>query len=142
MARIVLVLMVTTSLAMAALAAAEEIHYANRTTLQWKMTWAEGQTPAPESEMAYKVYRTLATAPDKENPEFLAEIRGKDTFPVAFAKEGKYILGVRAVRYKPGKEEPIESPIGWSDVPENTYDKPFSVQFDLPPEAPTEVKAE
>lgn len=142
MARIVLTMVVTTSLLVASSVLAEEVHYANRTMLQWKMTWAEGQTPAPESEMAYKIYRTLATSPDKENPEFLAEIKGSDTYPVAFSKEGKYLLGVRAVRYVPGEENPIESPIGWSDIPENTYNNPFSVQFDIPPVAPTEVKAE
>jgi hypothetical protein len=119
---------------------------ANQSTLGWDheaaVTLPDGTVVTiPQQELSYQVFRTLATAPDKDQPEFLGPTPEK-TFLVRFAEEGRYLLGVRAVRTIEGVEKPVVSTISWSDDPAQTHDSPFGVEFFVPPAAPVGVRAE
>lgn len=119
---------------------------ANQSTLAWDHentnTLPDGTVVTiPQEELSYRVFRTLSSAPDKENPEFLGNTTDK-SFLVRFAEEGRYLLGVQAVRTIPGVEKPVTSVIAWSDDPAATHDLPFGVEFFVPPAAPVGVRAE
>lgn len=127
-------------------ASAESWYPANKSTLAWDheatVTLSDGATiTIPQAELSYRVYRTLATAPNKVEPEFLGTTPDK-SFLVRFSEEGRYLLGVQAVRTIPGVETPVVSEVSWSDVAAMTHDKPFGVEFFIPPAAPTGVRAD
>jgi hypothetical protein len=133
------------TLALAGIALAEDWYPANGSTLAWDqnytVTRADGTTfTVPASEVTFRVYRVLAANVAKTNPEFLGNTVEK-TFLVRFAEEGKYHLGVQAVRTVAGIES-IASPIGWSDDAALTDNKPFGVVFVIPPATPTGISVE
>lgn len=141
-----LCVMVVAAVALTAGAAiAEDWYPANGSTLAWVMNYtatrADGTTfTIPANEITFRVYRVLSVNTTKANPEFLGNTTEK-TFLVRFAEEGKYHLGVQAVRTVAGVE-PLSSPIGWSDDATITNGKPFGVVFVVPPATPTGIQVE
>lgn len=114
------------------IAFAENWHTANQFTVAWDAvtTNTSGQTIDP-AEISYKVYIANAiTDPDHANPVEVGTTAATE-YAVTLGVEGKYHVGVNAVRTV-GGEVVAESAISWSNAPE--YD--FGIQYFEPPSAP------
>ena len=115
----------------------QEWHTANQVTLGWDaVTQLVDGTAIPEGEIVkYKVW--IKNAITGGDPVELVETTDLE-FTLTIGSEGKYFLGVQALRYQSDGETLIgESIICWSDVPECCGGNiAFGVQFFNLPASP------
>jgi hypothetical protein len=102
---------------------ATEWHSANQVTLGW-------DNPNPDMDLAFEVYQAR---PDRADVVLLGLT--SDLQMVISVAEGRWLLGVAAVRIVDG-EEVARSETAWSDMAEYTADGPFGVQHWRRPDAP------
>ena len=134
-----LVIMLTFALVLSVfhLSGAQEWKTLNKAQVSWDaVTQDIDGKPLPATDtIKYEVI--LADSVNKENIKVLwtgPEV----TALITLTAEGKYFLGVRALRYQ-GEEKIGESEISWSDDPAATNGSPFGVVYFILPKKPTGV---
>ena len=114
-------------LVLASVSIAQEFHIADRATINWDQDL--GNIPA--AEIKWNVYMTNAvTDPGKANPAKIATAIGKP-YTIVFSVEGKYYVGVSAVRIIDGSVIG-ETDILWADTQTDVPAFGFKY-FTLPP---------
>ena len=107
----------------------------NQATVEWDIkTDIVPGTPIPAgNEIRYNVYLANSiTDPDHANPvKLTTEPITATSFLVTLGGEGKYHVGVSAVRYDNG-ELVDESSINWSDVNGEATPNPFGIRYYVP----------
>jgi len=101
-------------------------YFTNTVTLSWnanlEITLSDGTKQViPTEEISYKVFCVSSTNPDKNNPILVTQTNEsvyKLSNALEVLQEGSYLFGVQMIRNQEGKE-PMVSPIGWSDNPQN-----------------------
>lgn len=118
-------------------------HTANQTTIQWDaVTELSNGSPIPAgNEIRYNVYMANAiTDAGKESavlitPEPIIETQ----YVVTLGVEGKYLVGVSAVRLDNG-EIVDESAINWSDTNGEYTPNPFGLRYYIPIPMPKNLR--
>lgn len=126
----------------AAVATAVEWRVTNQATVSWDpvMTLENGDPLPATDSIKYKVYLSnAATDPGKTNPVLLGET-DQTQYTLTLNTEGKFIVGVTAVRYNESAEEVGESEINWSDVNGAATPNPFGLLFYHPPASPVNLR--
>jgi len=120
---VVLVLLMGFSFAMA-----QEIHWADQKTVTWDApTLLIDGTPIPsEDVLAYNTYL------QNYDTDELIVVETVPTMPYTYTvPEGKFWVGVSALRYIGGVGSPFESEVTWSD---------FLLGYGRPPAAPVNIR--
>ena len=106
-------------------------HTANQATVAWDaVTTLTNDDPVPEGDIVkYKVW--LKNAVTGGEPVDLAEVAELE-YTITLNTEGRYFVGVSALRYSSEDILLNESIICWSDVIECTAEGPFGIQYFLP----------
>jgi hypothetical protein len=119
---------------------------ANQATVQWDAvtTLSDGNPVPADNSVKYRVYLANAvTDPDKTNPSLLT------TNPISTLEyiitlntEGKYYIGVSAVRYDSTGAEiaDTESDINWSDTNGESTPNPFGLVYYIKMGAPKNLR--
>ena len=108
---------------------------ANQATVQWDAvtTLSDGNPVPSDNSVKYRVYLANAvTDPDKTNPSLLTTnpISALE-YIITLNTEGKYYIGVSAVRYDSTGAEiaDTESDINWSDTNGESTPNPFGLVY-------------
>ena len=124
---------------MAVLAFGQTWHTTNQATIAWDaVTTNFGGDPLPSGDtVEYKVYLANAvTDPDKTSPTEVARVAALEN-TITLNVEGRFWVGVRAVRTEQTTETELESVIAWSDNPAYVANgETFGLQHFLPPATP------
>ena len=106
-------------------------HTANQATMAWDaVTQLSNGDPIPVGDIVkYKVWLKNAVAGG--DPTELGEIAELE-YTITLNTEGKYFVGVSALRYSKDNVLLNESAISWSDMAECTAAGPFGIQYFLP----------
>lgn len=127
----------------ASLAFAQVWHTANQATIGWDaVTTIEGGAPLPAGDtIEYVVYLSNAiTDPGKDNPVEVATLTDL-TQLITLNTEGRYFVGVKAVRKIQDGTEVGESEVSWSDNPQVVLNgDTFGLRYFLPPSGPVNVR--
>lgn len=109
----------------------QETYQTNSVVVAWDAvtTFVDGAPVPAEDTILYQVY--TAPADDNSTTSFYDQT-SLTSIPVTFTAEGRYNVGVRAVRVQPGGEESY-SLITWGD---------FIVQYVRAPAAPVNLRVE
>ena len=113
----------------------------NQATVAWDAvtTLSDGSAIPEGSSIQYRVYMANAvTDPNKTNPAVLGTIPNIE-YLITINAEGKYIIGVSAVRFADGAEVE-ESDINWSDVNGDSTPNPFGFVHYLKPAIPKNLR--
>jgi hypothetical protein len=120
--------------AMAAGAHAQTWHTANQGTVAWDSVAKVADTDT----IKYQVYTRsdLVSAGSPVGSEIT------DTqFVISFANEGRYYVGVKAIRYPQGETVGIQSATAWSsNAADCAADGPFGFAYFVPPGTPGGIK--
>jgi hypothetical protein len=122
---------------------AQEWHTANQITITWDtVTTLANEAPVPESSVVgYRVWLVNAeTDPDKLTPAQLPGEISEPTYTITMNTEGRYFVGVQALRM--GQDGTVlgESNIVWTDNPEIVAGgATFGLQHYIPPAHPKGV---
>ena len=110
----------------------------NQATIEWDaVTTLIDDTPFPaEHTIKYRVY---LAAPDKTGVTVVSDTTDT-SFTLTFSAEGKYVVGVSAVRLDENGAEVEESEINWSDVNGAATPNPFGFIHYIKPAMPTGLK--
>lgn len=114
----------------------------NQATVAWDAvtTLNDGSALPAGDYIAYRVYlANSVTDPEKSNPALLGET-DQLQYTVTLNVEGKYYVGVQAVRYDATDTEIETSIINWSDVNGDMTPNPFGLVHYLPPAAPLNLR--
>ena len=106
---------------------------ANQITFAWDESITSG---IPQDQVSYSVYMVPDTDTAKANPTLVVEKLTALEYTVTMNVEGRFFLGVNAVRTVDGAVV-SESPVSWSDDPAVTGSNPFGVQFYKTPNKPS-----
>ena len=101
---------------------------ANQMTVAWD---ASATADIPQEQITYTVYMIDSTDTAKDNPIMVAEGLIDTEYTFTFATEGRYLLGVKAVRTVSG-EKVSESVISWSDNEQYTTNTFGAVFYKAP----------
>ena len=115
-------------------------HTANQVTVAWDaVIQLSNGDPIPASDIVkYKVW--LKNAMTGGDPTELDEIAGLE-YTITLNTEGKYFIGVSALRYTSEDILLNESTISWSDVAEcTTIEGPFGIQYFLTLKSPSGLR--
>jgi hypothetical protein len=116
----------------------------NQATVQWDaVATLENGDPLPAGNtVAYRVYLANAvTDPNKDNPTNLTPTPiSQLTMTLTLNVEGKYFVGVQAVRYDESGTEIGVSTINWSDVNGAATPNPFGLVHYLLPATPMNLR--
>ena len=117
---------------------------ANQVTIAWDATTTliDGQPIPAGAIIKYNVYLSNAdTDPDKINPIKLnAEPIDALQYVVTLNTEGKYIAGVKALRFDAAGAQVSESDTNWSDVNGDMTPNPFGLVHYIAPEPPGNLR--
>lgn len=118
----------------ASVASAQTWVTANQLTVGW-----DAVAPLqPTDTVKYQVYLRQGTSGD--GTAYGAETLATQQL-ITFTEEGRYFIGVRAVRYPLGETVGIPSPtISWSNVAEVTQSGPFGAVYFVSPNAPVGLR--
>ena len=119
---------------------------ANQATVQWDAvtTLSDGNPVPSDNSVKYRVYLANAvTDPDKTNPSLLTTnpISALE-YIITLNTEGKYYIGVSAVRYDSTGAEiaDTESDINWSDTNGESTPNPFGLVYYIKMGAPKNLR--
>ena len=134
MKKIILPIAIILIMTFAGFAQAFEWHSANQVTVLWDAVTklSDGSDIPATSTIKYKIYLRDESGTIAENQEV-------DTISalITFVNEGKYHVGISAVRYE-NTTEIAESDVTWSDV--SGMPDPFGFLFYLKPEVPAGLR--
>lgn len=114
----------------------------NQATVEWEAVSAnEAGDPLPAGDtVKYRVYLANAvTDPDKTNAVLLGETDQLE-YILTLNTEGRFVVGVSAVRYDDAGTELEESAINWSDVNGEATPNPFGFEHYLKPAVPKNLR--
>jgi hypothetical protein len=116
----------------------------NQVTIAWDATTTliDGQPIPAGAIIKYDVYISNAdTDPDKANPTKLtAEPIDALEYTLTLNTEGRYIAGVKAVRFDTAGAQVAESEVNWSDANGAMTPNPFGLIHYLAPTAPANLR--
>ena len=110
-------------------------HTANQVTVGWDaVTQLTNGDPIPTGDsVKYKVWlKNAVTGGDSAELEEITELE----YTITLNTEGKYFVGVSALRYSSENVLLNESITCWSDTIECTAEGPFGIQYFLPLKSP------
>jgi hypothetical protein len=117
---------------------------ANQISIAWDAptTLIDGQPIPADMVFKYDVYLSNAdTDPDKANPVKLnAAPTAALEYVITLNAEGRYIPGVKALRFDAAGAQVSESEINWSDVNGDMTPNPFGLIHYLAPTAPGNLR--
>ena len=105
-----------------------EWHTANQITVAWDAVEKCAESTCwvkPEDSLKYAVYTKVLPSGE---PVLLGE-QDNLSAVITFEAEGRYIVGVSAVRYVAGDNERIETNINWSDENGEYTPNPFGGKY-------------
>jgi hypothetical protein len=105
---------------------------ANQVTFAWD---ASETADIPQEQISYTVLMVSETDTTKASPTTVVENLTALQHTITMNVEGRYFLGVKAVRTVDGAVV-SESTVAWSDDDAATGSKPFGVQFYKTPDPP------
>ena len=106
----------------------------NQATAAWDAvtTLADGKPVPATDTVKYQVWtKRESDAPVKVGGEITAT-----QLTITFSAEGRYTIGVQAIRTSPNFTEPQASAVSWSDDPLVVATNPFGVVYIVPPAKP------
>jgi len=116
----------------------------NQATVAWDAvtTLDDGSAVPANNTVKYRVYLSNADSdPDKASPALLtAEPITALEYTLTLNAEGRYLVGVQAVRYDENSTEVGTSTINWSDTNGEATPNPFGLLHYLPPAAPANLR--
>jgi len=122
---------------------AQEWMTVNQATIAWDaVTKLSDNSSVPSDNIIeYTVYLANAlTDPNKEHPITVETVNGTEC-TVTLTEEGRYFVGVKAIRRLADGTLVSESTIGWSDDPAIAYEgNTFGLQYFLPPKVSTGLR--
>ncbi|MHC4537465.1 MAG: hypothetical protein ACYS6K_26290, partial [Planctomycetota bacterium] len=103
----------------------------NQATISWDpVTTLVNGDPIPATDLIrYRIYLKESGT----TAELFVDEIGFSTYTITLSTEGKYIVGIQAVRYDSAGVEVGESEINWSDVNGEATPNPFGLVFFHPP---------
>lgn len=114
-------------------------HTADQVTVLWDaVTHLINEDPIPVGDIVkYKVW--LKNAVTGGDPVELGEITELE-YTITLNTEGKYFVGVSALRYSNENTLLNKSVVCWSDTIECTAEGPFGIQYFLPLKSPHDLR--
>lgn len=107
---------------------------ANQRTVRWDaVTKLENGKDIPaDNTIKYRIYT-------KSEDGTVTQVGETDTdnYTVTLQNEGRYVIGVQAVRYDKDGKEVSKSTISWSDNPDAVLDTTFGISYFVAPASPT-----
>jgi len=123
-------------------ATALEWRSTNQATISWDAvtTNINGDPIPPEHTIKYRIY--LFKGISSEGPFVAIKVGETDRlqYVVTLEEEGKFLVGVMAVRYDENQLEIGVSEINWSDVNGEATPNPFGLIHYLPPAIPVNLR--
>lgn len=106
----------------------------NQSTIAWDPSTLEGGGAVPDGDqLLYRVY----TRPLGSTEQTMVGETADTKFTVTFSTEGRFVVGVQAVRIPQGETTEYVSRITWSDAEDITYvPDPFGIVYYLNPSDP------
>jgi hypothetical protein len=146
-AKFIGILLLTFFLAPAMAVFGQTWHTMNQATIEWDPVTTIDGSPLPTGDIIkYRVWLANAvTDPEKSNPTQVGGVDGP-IYTITLNVEGKYYVGVQAVRYTPngggGYEEIASSGICWADNAEcsEPTDGPFALRYFVAPDSPKNMR--
>jgi len=117
----------------------QEWHEANQATVAWNVTTmlADGSDVPADNTVEYAVYLANAiTDPGKTSPALVQDNIAGLSYTITLGSEGKYFVGIQAIRKVADGTEVARSSIGWSDD-SGTATVPFGLIRYVPPQGVT-----
>ena len=119
-----------------------EWHELNEATVAWDaVTKMTDGSPIPDGDVVR--YKVFVAEPDKKDEKHHMGETELLEFKVGVPGEGKWFIGVMAIRYRLVKGDITnlgESVIAWSDIDEFTNNNPFGIEFYFKPAAPLNLR--
>jgi len=116
----------------------------NQATVAWDaVTTLEDGTVIPAGDVIkYNVYlANFKTDPNKENPSLLTTTPIVDLqYVITLNTEGRYLVGVSAVRFDSEGTLLEESEVNWSDTNGEYTPNPFGIVHHVPPGKPKNLR--
>lgn len=117
-------------------------HKLNEATVGWDaVTKMTDGSPIPVGDLVR--YKVFVAEPDKKDEKHHMGETELLEFKVGAPGEGKWFVGVRAIRYRLIGGEITElgvSEIAWSDIDEFTNNNPFGIEMYFKPDAPLNLR--
>jgi len=110
-------------------------HVTNQVTVVWDAptTLSNGNPIPSDNSLKYRVY-IKRDAPDAQAQEVTTDPISETQYTITLSEEGRYFVGVRALRFDANDTQISESAISWSNDPNVVANgEEFGVQYFVPP---------
>lgn len=114
---------------------------ANQGTIYWDATEAliDGSPAPSDGSIKYRIWLKKEGADDSTKVE--VGLTDKLEFTITFTEEGRFVVGVQAIRYDAnGVEMDAASSINWSDVNGESTPNPFGFVHIIPAATPLNLR--